>query len=152
MIEACGRLAQLFGLPRSIGQIYGLLYLSVKPLSLDDLVESLAISKASSSTGTRQIVAWGAVRQVWIPGDRRDYFEAVVDLGDLIHNSYSNFVRPRLTSSERRLTSMADSLEEEFNQGVLTKEEYHLCQARLKNLSKIRTKIRRLVPVVEKFL
>src|ERR1043166_2383342 len=77
MVEAIGRLFQGFGLPRSTGQIYGLLYLSKKPLSLDDLVELLSISKGSASTGTRHLASWGAIRQVWVPGDRRDFFEAL---------------------------------------------------------------------------
>jgi hypothetical protein len=41
MIEACARLCQLLGVPRSIGQIYGLLYLAVKPQSLDDMVAGM---------------------------------------------------------------------------------------------------------------
>src|ERR1051325_7726277 len=79
MVEATGRLFQSFGLPRSTGQLYGLLYLSKKALSLDDLVELLSISKGSASTGTRHLASWGAIRQVWVPGDRRDFFEALDD-------------------------------------------------------------------------
>ena len=75
MIEAGGRVCQLLGVPRSTGQIYGLLYLSPKPLSLDDIAEALRISKASASTGTRQLLAWRAIHQVWVHGERRDHFE-----------------------------------------------------------------------------
>lgn len=143
-------MCQLLGLPRSTGQIYGLLYLSIKPLSLDDIVEMLGISKASASTGTRQLASWGALRQVWVPGDRRDYFEVVADLGSLIRGSYVNFVKPRLASSQKRLDSMLAGLEEEQQQGALTAEEYRHYAERLKNLSRIQKKMQTLMPFAEK--
>src|ERR1051326_8114746 len=92
MIEGCGQIFQLLGLPRSTGQIYGLLYLSTKPLSLDQMVELLGLSKSSASIGTRHLISWKAIRQIWVPGDRRDYFEAVGDLMSLMRASYSDFI------------------------------------------------------------
>src|SRR5256885_16551818 len=103
MIEAGGRLYQILGLPRSTGQIYGLLYRSTTPLALDDMVELLGISKGSASTGTRQLTSWGAIRQVWIPGDRRDYYEVVAEVGKLIRGCFTDRIKPRLTSSQNRL-------------------------------------------------
>ena len=52
LVEATGRLWQLFSLPRSTGQIYGLLYLSPSAMSLDEIARQLSVSKASASTGT----------------------------------------------------------------------------------------------------
>ena len=72
MVEVTARLCQRLGLPRSSGQIFGLLYLSTQALSLDEIAEALEISKASVSTGTRQLLGWHAIRQVWKPGDRKD--------------------------------------------------------------------------------
>jgi DNA-binding transcriptional regulator GbsR (MarR family) len=152
MIEACGHLSQLLGLPRSTGQIYGLLYLSVKPLSLDQMVELLGISKASASMGTRQLGTWGAVRQIWVPGDRRDYFVAVVELADLINRGYSNYLKPRFASSRQRIDSMTGLLEEEFRLGQLDSEEYEICHRRLKTLSRVQNKITTLAPLAERLL
>ena len=59
MIEVGGRICQSLGLPRSTGQIFGLLYLSVEPLSLNRMSSMLGISKGSASVGTRQLVLWG---------------------------------------------------------------------------------------------
>jgi len=150
MIEAGGRLFQLLGLPRSTGQIYGLLYLATNPLSLDDMVLLIGISKASASTGTRQLSAWGAVRQVWVPGDRRDYFEAVTDFGNVIRGTYTEFLKPRLASSRQRLQTLNTSLEQDRASGALTHEEYRLCAERLKNLTGLQARIQRLVPLAEK--
>lgn len=79
IIEAAGRATQGFGMGRIIGQLYALLYFSSQALCLDDMARELRVSKGSVSTNIRELEKWGAVRQVWIRGDRRDYYEAEVD-------------------------------------------------------------------------
>ncbi len=152
LIEAGGRLYQILGLPRSTGQIYGLLYLSTKPLSLDDMVTMLGISKASASTGTRLLTSWGAIRQVWIPGDRRDYFEAAAEVGKLIKGCFTDRIKPRLASTQNRLELMTDSLDNELEQGVLTSAEHKICVDRLKSLARLQKKILQLAPLAEKLI
>jgi DNA-binding transcriptional regulator GbsR (MarR family) len=152
MVEAGGRLCQLIGMPRSIGQIYGLLFLSPKALSLDDIVEQLGISKGSASTGTRQLLTWRAIRQVWAPGERRDHFEIEPDFSKLIRTSYNDFIKPRLASSYKRVEGLSLSLDEELAQGMLTREEYKLCAERLKNFLRLQKKIQALAPLAEKLL
>ena len=152
MIEAGGRLCQLLGVPRSTGQIYGLLFLSPKALALDDIADLLGISKASASTGTRQLLTWRAIRQVWVHGERRDHFEIEPDLGNLLRASYADFVKPRLNSSCKRVERMAQLLEEELEDGAITRGEYKLCSERLKNFLKVQKKLQALVPLAEKFL
>jgi DNA-binding transcriptional regulator GbsR (MarR family) len=152
VVEAFGRLAQLAGIPRSAGQIYGLLYLSPEALSLDDIVSQLGISKASASTGTRQLAAFGALRQVWVPGQRRDYFQAVADLGGIARNAYATRFKPQLESSRRRLEEMSGALETEFRQGAITQAQFRFCAERLKALVKLQKKANRLSPLAERFL
>jgi len=152
MIEAGGRLCQLLGVPRSTGQIYGLLYLWPKPLALDEIADLLGISKASASVGTRQLLAWRAVRQVWVQGERRDYFEVEPDLTHLIRVGYTDFLKPRLNSSHQRIEKMSNTLEEELAQGTLTREEYKLCSERLKSFTRIQKKLQTLIPLAEKLL
>jgi DNA-binding transcriptional regulator GbsR (MarR family) len=150
LVETVGTLFQLFGLPRSTGQIYGLLYLSAKPLSLDDLTEILSMSKGSASMGTRQLTGWGAIRQVWVPGDRRDHFEALGDFAQLLRASFSEFVKPRLYSSERRLASIFEELERDAERGALSREEYRFCAERLRSLLRFQKKVQSFGPVAEK--
>ena len=150
MIEAGGRVCQLLGLPRSTGQIYGLLFLSPSPLDLDRIAELLEISKASASTGTRQLLAWRAIRQVWVMGERRDRFEVDPDLGNLLKSGYADFVKPRLVSSQRRLEKIAATLEEDLAGGVISEEEYGVCVHRLKNFQRLQKKLQTLLPLAEK--
>ena len=66
-----GKLNQLcakFGLNNIMAQLYTILYLQNKPMSLDEMVERLKISKGSVSTNIRSLERYGAVRKVWIKG------------------------------------------------------------------------------------
>jgi HTH-type transcriptional regulator, glycine betaine synthesis regulator len=152
MIELSGRVAQLLGLPRSTGQIFGLLYLATEPLSLDDLCKKIELSRGSVSTGTRHLMTWGAIKQVWVPGDRKDHFEVEPNLVQVIRNSLLNFVKPRVEASGKKLASMTESLEAEWAASQLSKEEYKLISERFKNLSRLQQKIQTLAPVAENFL
>lgn len=64
---------RLLGLPKSIGEIYGLLYVSQDALSLDDLVTRLGISKGSVSQGLKSLRELGAVKESIAVEGRRSY-------------------------------------------------------------------------------
>ncbi|MDA1276139.1 MAG: hypothetical protein O2960_19150 [Verrucomicrobia bacterium] len=152
MIEAGSRLCQWIGVPRSVGQIYGLLFMSVDSLTLDDIAERLSISKGSASTGTRQLLAWRAIRQVWVPGERRDHFVVEPDFGNLIRSTYRDFLKPRLSSSSDRIARIAKALEEEGSEGKFNKSEQEICAKRLEMLRGLHKKLQALVPIAEKLL
>lgn len=152
VVEAASRIFQTLGLPRSTGQVFGLLYLAHQPLSLDDLAAALSISKGSASMAARQLASLRAVRPVWVPGDRRDYFEAVGDPRELAQASFSEFVKPWLDSSEKRLASIFTELEKDRADGAVSAEEYKFCADRLRNLVRFQKRLASFRPMVEKFL
>ena len=152
MIDAGGRVCQLLGLPRSTGQIYGLLFLSTEPLDLDEIAALLGISKASASTGTRQLLAWHAIKQVWVMGERRDHFEIDPDLGNLLKAGYNDFVKPRLTTSQNRLDRLATALDGDLASGAVTAAEHELYVGRLENFRRLRKKVATLLPLAERLL
>ncbi|MCB1149814.1 MAG: hypothetical protein KDK48_06575, partial [Chlamydiia bacterium] len=86
MLDGLGQLADYFGFSKVLGQLYGTLMLSATPLSLDDMVERLDISKASVSMNMRSLEHMGMVRQVWVRGGggRRKYYEAETDYWQII--------------------------------------------------------------------
>lgn len=145
MVEACGRAAQIIGLPRSTGQIYGLLYFATQPLCLDEIAETLGISKASTSVGTRELCNWNAIRQVWVQGQRRDHFEVEPELANLLRSLYSNLVKPRANSSSRRIGRLAAALEEDLQAGTITPEEHTAMVNRLKGLTQLQQKMQTLI-------
>ena len=152
MIDAGGRVCQLLGLPRSTGQIYGLLFLSTEPLDLDEIAALLGISKASASTGTRQLLAWHAIKQIWIMGERRDHFEVDPELGNLLKAGYNDFIKPRLTTSQNRLDRLAAALDRDLASGAVTEAEHELYTERLENFRRLRKKVARLLPLAERLL
>ena len=64
--------ANSFGLPKSYGQIYGLLFCRDQPLAMDEVVDLLQISKGSASQGLRALRQLGAVSSTFAPGDRKE--------------------------------------------------------------------------------
>lgn len=149
-IETAGGLCQRVGMPRSTGQIYGLLYLSPHPLPLEEIASLLTISKASASTGSRQLLGWQAVRQVWVPGDRRDFFEARGDLREVLRAAYENLIRPKMDKSSRKLESLMSMLDTDREGGLIGDEEYRFCRERLRQLEGFQNRAQLLLPLAEK--
>ena len=83
-IETASRLSKGMGLSEIAGQIYALLYLSPEPISLNEMVEKLKISKASASVNIRALEGWGAARKVWVKGNRRDHYVADGDIWKIV--------------------------------------------------------------------
>ncbi len=83
-IETASRLSKGMGLSEIAGQIYGLLYLSPEPISLNEMVEKLKISKASASVNIRALEGWGAAKKVWVKGNRRDHYVADGDIWKIV--------------------------------------------------------------------
>ena len=113
MVEAGGRTSQSFGLTRLFGQIYMYLYLSRQLQSLDDVAQALGVSKASVSIAARQLESWGAVRRVWKRGDRRDYYEAEMDIRRLISQGVLTSVNKKLESARNQIARSIRLLEEQ---------------------------------------
>ena len=101
----------VLGLPRSIGEIYGLLFISRTPLSLDDLVYRLSISKGSASQGLRMLKSLGAVSESNGNGgaERRTYYEPAVELKRLVGGFIRGQIRPHLESGKTKISRLAET-------------------------------------------
>jgi len=102
----------LMGVPASVGEIYGLLYLSGRPLPFENFVERLGISKGSASQGLKFLRGLGAVRVVSVPSDRREFYEAEISPTRLVAGFLKEKVQPRLKESDERLARLKKSLQE----------------------------------------
>jgi len=80
-IEGWGRMGTYWGLGKVSAEIHALLYLSSKPLSLEDMSDKLKTSRSNISLNVRSLQDLGVVRKVIVPGDRKDYYVAEADLG-----------------------------------------------------------------------
>jgi DNA-binding transcriptional regulator GbsR (MarR family) len=75
-----GEMGSHWGINRTVGQIYALLFVAEQPLHADDIVEQLGVSRSNVSMGLKELQAWRLVRLSHIPGDRREYFSAPEDV------------------------------------------------------------------------
>lgn len=79
-----GEMGSRWGINRTVGQIYALLFLSERPLCADDIVDALGVSRSNVSMGLKELQAWNLVRLRHLQGDRRDYFTTPEDMWEIV--------------------------------------------------------------------
>lgn len=82
-ISTWGSLGTLWGINKAMAQIQALLFISTKPLSMEDIMEQLQISRGNTSMNLRQLMDWGIVTKELIPGERKEYFTTEKDVQEL---------------------------------------------------------------------
>lgn len=75
-----GEMGSHWGINRTVGQIYALLYVSDRPLNADDIVEAIGCSRSNTSMALKELQAWRLVKLQHLPGDRREYFSTPDDV------------------------------------------------------------------------
>ena len=95
--------ASSFGLPKSYGQIYGLLFCRDEPLAMDEVMNLLQISKGSASQGLRALRQLGAISSTFAPGDRKERFVAEIRLRKLVSGFLREQADPHLEKGVARL-------------------------------------------------
>jgi len=75
-----GEMGSRWGINRTVGQIYALLFTASRPLNADEIAEALGFSRSNVSIGLKELESWRLVRLSHQPGDRREYFSAPDDV------------------------------------------------------------------------
>jgi len=139
-------IARALGQPWSYAQIYGLLFVSPRPLTLDEICTRLGISKGSGSMGLAFLRELGAVQPVERAGQRRTRYQAVAELRRLAACFLRDRIGPQLVGGEdqlQRLTAVVGDLPEE--------ERAHV-QQRVLMLQSWNKNMRRIMPLAVKLL
>jgi len=79
-----GDMGSRWGINRSVAQIHALLYLAERPLTAEDIAETLGMARSNVSNSLRELGAWKLIRRAPVMGDRRDHFEAETDLWEML--------------------------------------------------------------------
>ena len=79
-----GEMGSRWGINRTVGRIYAVLFLSETPLNAEEIVEKLGFSRSNVSMGLKELQAWNLVRLKHLPDDRRDYFTTPDDLWEIV--------------------------------------------------------------------
>jgi DNA-binding transcriptional regulator GbsR (MarR family) len=82
-ISTWGSLGTLWGINKAMAQIQALLFISTKPLSMEDIMEDLKISRGNTSMNLRQLMDWGIVTKVLVSGERKEFFTTEKDVQEL---------------------------------------------------------------------
>ena len=144
LVEVFAELADLFGNPRSHGQIYGLLFSSPVPLSMDDITDKIGISKGSASLGLRALEELGAIKRH--ANGRSGLYSARMELKTLISGFVRQRLVPRLEKSNDKLKELSGLLAE------MPAAEAAEASWRLDRVAQWHTRATLFLPLAEKIL
>ena len=124
-----GEMGGRWGINRTVGQIYALLYVSPKALNADEIGDALAFSRSNVSLGLKELQSWNLVRLKHLPNDRREYFQAPEDIWAIF----------RTLAEERRkreIDPTLSMLREALMEEGVTGDDMH-AQARMRQMHEL---------------
>jgi len=139
------RLAQKFGMPRSLGHLYGILFAAPRPMAFDEIVTSSGLSKGAVSQGLRTLTKMKAIDSSFLPNDRRTFYEVETSVRKLVGAFLDETIKPVLEENEQeldRLTGEVNEIEE------LESAELELLTRRLESLKVWHEKATQLLPLL----
>ncbi|WP_028982519.1 GbsR/MarR family transcriptional regulator [Sporocytophaga myxococcoides] len=82
-IQTWGKLGSEWGINRTMAQVHALLLIAPKPLSTEEIMEELSISRGNANMNIRDLISWNLVHKELVPGDRKEYFLAEKDIWEI---------------------------------------------------------------------
>ena len=147
-LERINKICREFGLNNIMAQLYAILYLSNKSLSLNDMVDRLKISKGSVSINIRALERYGAVRRIWLKGSRRDYYEAETDISKVIMDRIRSMAQRRLSGLEDMINVSYKALNSVEYSGGEEKEAIKVFKQRLDKIKNFQGKAQSLFNIL----
>lgn len=139
-LNRINQICRKFGLNNIMAQLYSILYFSDKPMSLNDMVDRLKISKGSASVNIRALERYGAVRKAWIKGSRKDFYEAEPDVYKVIMDRFNALAKNRLIEIETMVNSSLEALDPSSLLNEDDNEELKIFKQRLDELKRLHSK------------
>ena len=145
-IEMFINFLRLLGWPKSVGEIYGLLFVSFEPLAMDDIMVRTGMSLGAASQGLKLLREFGAVRTVYMPGERKDHYVASGELSRFATSYIEEELLPRMRTAQERIKRMEKMM------AALPEHERQLPAERIDRLNYWLGKGQKIVPWLVKFL
>ncbi|SFB05666.1 DNA-binding transcriptional regulator GbsR, MarR family [Collimonas sp. OK607] len=168
VISHFGEMGSRWGINRTVGQIYALLYVLGQPLNADQIADYLTFSRSNVSMGLKELQSWRLVKLLHQPGDRREYFEPPKDIWDifktLLEERRRREIEPTLSMlRDALLENPANDIDKQAQQRM--REMYNLIELSsswfddvqrlspetLASLMKMGSKVKKLLDVRDKF-
>lgn len=144
VVDFMVRLFRLMGLPKTIGSIYGFLYASRRPVSMEEVTQALGISLGSASQGLRTLKVFRGVRPVYSQGERREFFEAETDFGRFVGVFLRGELEQYIDNTEKRTQRMNRFLDD-----LSDSEERSFFEDRIRRLASMSERAKRIVPLID---
>lgn len=106
-ISSWGAFGTHWGINRTMAQIHALLLVSPDPMTQDDIMEELDISRGNTNMNIRELINWGLVERVLLPGERKEYFAAEKDMWKVV----KQIVKERKKRELEPMLQLLDNLE-----------------------------------------
>ena len=106
-ISSWGAFGTHWGINRTMAQIHALLLISPDPLTQDDIMEELNISRGNTNMNIRELINWGLVDRVLISGERKEFFSAEKDIWKVV----KQIVKERKKRKLEPMLQLLDKLE-----------------------------------------
>ena len=138
IIELFSEIAKIHGLSKSVGEVYAVIYLSDKPLCIDDIMDELGMSKGNVSMNLNKLEKIGFIKKVWIKGERKNYYESIdgfSSVKDIAKKKYD--VISKVCDRLKELEEKSDENERE------------LISKKLKHIKKMRDVSKKVLDVLE---
>ncbi|MFH1776933.1 MAG: hypothetical protein ABH952_05175 [Candidatus Omnitrophota bacterium] len=149
LVADIGNFAATLGISRAAGQLYILLFLSAKPVSLDEMGKRLKISKGHVSTNIRALERWQAVRKVWVRGSRKDYYEANTNTISVITNQLKLGLQQRLAELDKIILRAKENIQQtDQDKSKTTRDQIKNLRNKLKKIEKMYKKAEYLLTKV----
>jgi len=107
-ISSWGAFGTHWGINRTMAQIHALLLVSSEPMTQDDVMEELNISRGNTNMNIRELINWGLVERVLLPGERKEFFSAEKDIWKVV----KQIVKERKKRELEPMLQLLDKLED----------------------------------------
>ncbi|HVZ56937.1 MAG TPA: MarR family transcriptional regulator [Chitinophagaceae bacterium] len=107
-ISSWGAFGTHWGINRTMAQIHALLLVSASPLSQDNIMEELNISRGNANMNIRELINWGLVERVLLPGERKEFFVAEKDIWKVVRQIIKERKKRELEPMLRLLDQLED--------------------------------------------
>jgi DNA-binding transcriptional regulator GbsR (MarR family) len=105
-IQTWGTLGSEWGINRSMAQVHALLLIAPEPLTTDDIMKELQISRGNANMNLRDLINWNLVRKELLPGDRKEYFAAEKDIWEIARRIASERKRREIEPVKKTLEQL----------------------------------------------
>lgn len=149
-IETMGRMAEFWGFTRTMGRVFGFLFLSPRAVTQQELVEALGVSTANVSMSLKGLSRWGAVHKTYEKGDRKAHYAAETEIRKIVRNVIGGRERRTLSEAFESFTEALAVFRKAARAGGLSDDERHMLE-RIEHLESVLRVSNRLLEMLLRF-